>query len=59
MTPNLTLVSRLGILQAKAGNRTQTEVKQEDHTGVNGEMIWVKEVLEKCLTLKQQPEKQC
>jgi hypothetical protein len=28
-------------MEAEAGNRTQSEVKQEDHTGVNGEMIWV------------------
>ena len=50
VTPNLTTVTGLGIPEAEAGNRTQSEAKQEGYTGVKGEMTWVKQVLEKCLT---------
>ncbi|WP_414590203.1 hypothetical protein [Scytonema sp. PCC 10023] len=56
VTPDLSTPSRLGNLQSEAGNRAQSEVKQEDHTGANGEMAWVKQVLEKCLSWKLQPE---
>lgn len=59
VTPYLPTVSRLGILQANAGNRAQSVVKQAgDNTGANGEMIWVKQVLEKCLNPRLQPESQ-
>ncbi|BAZ02103.1 hypothetical protein NIES37_70780 (plasmid) [Tolypothrix tenuis PCC 7101] len=58
MTPYLPTVTILGIMEAEAGNRAQPEVKQEDHTGANGEMAWIKQVLEKCLSVKLQPEKQ-
>ncbi|BDA71804.1 hypothetical protein CAL7716_065560 [Calothrix sp. PCC 7716] len=41
VTPYLPTVSRLGILQAEAGNRTQSVVKQAgDNTGVKGAMTW-------------------
>lgn len=46
----------LGIMEAEAGNRAQSEVKQENHTGANGEMVLDKQVLEKCLTDELQPE---
>ena len=41
VTPDLPTVSRLGNLQAEAGNRTQSEPKQVRHTGVNGKIAWV------------------
>jgi hypothetical protein len=44
-------------MEAEAGNRTQSVVKQAgNNTGVNGEMVRVKQVLEKCLTPKMQPD---
>jgi hypothetical protein len=42
VTPNLPTVTRLGIREAEAGNRTQSELKQIRHTGVNGETAWIK-----------------
>ena len=33
VTPNLTTVTGLGIPEAGAGNRTQSEAKQESYTG--------------------------
>ncbi|WP_193200069.1 hypothetical protein [Nostoc sp. MG11] len=42
MTPELPTVSILGIMQAKAGSRAQSVVKQSgNNTGANGEMTWV------------------
>ena len=41
VTPYLPTVGRLGILQAEAGNRTQSELKQIRYTGVNRETSWV------------------
>ena len=42
LTLYLTTVSRLGILQAEAGNRTQSVAKQAgNNTGVNEEMSWL------------------
>ena len=35
MTPNLPTVTRLGILEAEAGNRAQSEVDR-NHTGARG-----------------------
>lgn len=56
MTPYLPTVSILEIMQAEAGNRAQSVVKQTgNNTGANGGMTWVKQVLKKCLNLKLQP----
>lgn len=41
VNPYLPTVSVLGITQAEAGNRTQSEVTQVHHTGVNGGVAWV------------------
>jgi len=39
VTPYLPTVTILGIMEAEAGNRTQSVVKQAgNNTGVNGEM---------------------
>ena len=56
MTLYLPPPSKLGILQSEAGDRTQSELKQIRHTGVNGETAWIKQVLEKCLKGKPQSE---
>ena len=50
VTPYLPTVTILGIMEAEAGNRTQSVVKQAGtNTGVNGKMALGKQVLEKCL----------
>jgi hypothetical protein len=42
MTPYLPTVSILGIMQAEAGVRAQSVVKQAgNNTGANGRMTWV------------------
>jgi len=41
MTLYLPTMTRLGIREVEAGNRTQSEAKQISHTGVNEEMSWV------------------
>ena len=41
VTPYLTTVTRLGILEAEAGNRAESEVKQISHTAANGEVARV------------------
>ncbi len=56
VTPELPTPSKLGILQSEAGDRTQSELKQIRHTGVNGETAGIKQVLEKCLKGKPQSE---
>jgi hypothetical protein len=38
MTPYLPTMTRLGIREVEAGNRTQPEVKQMNYTGVNIEL---------------------
>ncbi|MEM8676666.1 MAG: hypothetical protein AAGF83_22840 [Cyanobacteria bacterium P01_G01_bin.67] len=57
VTPYLPTVTRLGIREAEAGNRTQSvEIKADSNTGVNRETPRVKQVLEKCLMGKPQSE---
>ena len=51
MTPDLSTVTRLGILEAEAGSRAQSEVDR-NHTGARG-VPKVKPSLKKQLTPKQ------
>ena len=50
VTPDQALPTRLGILEGKACNRAELEVKQINHTTAKREMSLGKQVLEKCLT---------
>jgi hypothetical protein len=49
VTPNLPTMTRLGIREVEAGNRTQSELNRLGTSRVNGETAWIKQVLKKCL----------
>ncbi|NEO24401.1 hypothetical protein [Moorena sp. SIO4A5] len=54
VTPYLGHTERAATPQSEAGTRAQSEPKQIGITGANGEVTWVKLVLEKCLRMKPQ-----
>lgn len=60
VTPYLPTLSRLGILQGEAGNRTQSVVKQAgNNTGVNGEMAGVNKSLKSVSSKSYNLNNQC
>jgi hypothetical protein len=59
MTPDLTTLTRFGILEGEAGSRTQSEPKQIGNIGVNGEMSWVNRFLKSVSLRSHNLNKQC